>query len=291
MERRSVLLGLAALVALRSFEAVALASDSAETSLIRVPMSDGAEITLEQAGSGPSLLLVHGSGSLRRAWAAVTPLLNTQFRTYAMDRRGHGDSTDAKPYSLDREAQDIVEVGTKLPGPVFVLGHSFGGIAVLEALKRTDRFARAVLYEPPIPVPGGIGHESPKAVCDAIASGDNENALKAFFVDYAHLPAPVIAGLQKDPSWPQRVKLAPTLCRETTAVESYHFEPETMAKIAAPTMFLLGSESAAPMATSVRATAAALRNSPVILLNGQQHDAMYTAPVLLADVVRKFYLS
>ena len=254
-------------------------------------MSDGVQIILEQSGSGPSLLLVHGSGSLRKAWAAVTPLLNAQFSTFAMDRRGHGDSTDAKTYSLAREAQDMIEVAAQLPGPVFVLGHSFGGIAVLEALKRTDHFAKAVLYEPPIPVPGGIGHESPVAVCEAIGLGHNEDALKAFFADYAHLPAPVIAGLEKDPSWPQRVKLAPTLCRETTAVESYRFDAGAIAKINTPTMFLLGSETAPPMATSVRATAAALRNSPVTVLQGQQHDAMYTAPKLLADALRSFYLS
>jgi pimeloyl-ACP methyl ester carboxylesterase len=195
-----------------------------------------------------------------------------------MDRRGHGDSTDGKTYSLAREADDIVEVSMRLAEPVFVLGHSFGGIAVLEALKRTDRFKRAALYEPPVPVPGGVGHQSPKPICDAIAAGDNAGALTTFFTDYAHLPAPVITGLQHDPSWPQRVKLAPTLCREATAVETYQLQPESFAQIKTPVLFLLGGKSAQPMATSVRTAAKAMRNSPVTILPGQQHDAMYTGP-------------
>jgi len=63
-----------------------------------------------------------------------------------MDRRGLGDSTDAAVYSIEREADDVAQVAAQLPEPVFVLGHSFGGIVTLEALKRSNCFKRAVLY-------------------------------------------------------------------------------------------------------------------------------------------------
>ena len=120
--------------------------------LIHVPVSDGAVIGLEAAGQGPSLLLVHGSGTSRRSWARVTPLLQSKFRTYAMDRRGRGESTDGPTYSLQREVQDIVEVGAALPAPVFVVGHSIGAIMTLEALRLTDRFQKAVCMSRPCPL-------------------------------------------------------------------------------------------------------------------------------------------
>jgi pimeloyl-ACP methyl ester carboxylesterase len=113
-----------------------------------------------------------------------------------MDRRGHGDSTDGAAYSLAREAEDVVQVAAQLPEPVFVLGHSYGGIVTLETLKRGDRFKRAVLYEPPVPVLDGVGRQSPKPMCAAIAAGTDEGTLISFFTDYARLPPPVIAGLR-----------------------------------------------------------------------------------------------
>jgi hypothetical protein len=52
----------------------------------------------------------------------------------------------------------------------------------------------------------------------------------------------------------------------------------------------LGSESAKPMATSVRTVAEAL-HSTVTILPGQQHDAMYTAPHLLARDLTAYFLA
>ena len=281
LDRRHFLVGFAALAATRTVCAAAEPVDNLPTSLLRLKVSDGTSIALDEGGSGPSLLLVHGTGSFRKAWARVTPLLQSQFHTYAMDRRGHGESTDAAAYSLDREAEDVVQVAAQLPGPVFVLGHSFGGIVTLEAWKRSDRFKRVVLYEPPVPVPGGMASRPPQPVCDAIAAGDNEGALVTFFTDYARLSPSVITKFRNDPSWPQRIKLAPTICREITAVRQYKFDPATFAQAKAPITFFLGSESVKPMETSVRTVAEALHR-PVTVLPGQQHDAMYTAPDLLA---------
>jgi pimeloyl-ACP methyl ester carboxylesterase len=290
MDRRQFLAGLSALAVSKTVRAATGPVNKVSTRLLRLKVSDGTWIAVEEGGNGPSLLLVHGSGSLRKAWGRVAPLLQPQFRTYAMDRRGHGDSTDGAAYSLAREAEDVVQVAAQLPEPVFVLGHSYGGIVTLEALKGDDRFKRVVLYEPPVPVPGGVGRQSPKPVCDAVAAGNDEGALISFFTDYAHLPPPVIAGLRNDPSWPQRIKLAPTLCREVRAVGQYHFDPASFAQVRTPMMFFLGSESAKPMATSVRTVAEAL-HSTVTTLPGQQHDAMYTAPDLLARDLTAYFLA
>ncbi len=140
MDRRHFLAGFAALAATQTVRAATEPVDNPSARLLRLKVSDGTLIAVEEGGSGPSLLIVHGAGSYRKAWGRVTPLLQSQFHTYAMDRRGHGDSTDNATYSLAREAEDVVQVAAQLPEPVFVLGHSYGGIMTLEALKRSDRF-------------------------------------------------------------------------------------------------------------------------------------------------------
>jgi len=293
MQRREILAGLAALFGGWTIHAdpVGAADPGLEPPgprLLKVPMSDGASISLEVNGNGPSLLLVHGAAGTRKSWARVIPLLQSRYRTFAMNRRGRGDSRDGSTFSLAREAEDIARVADQLPGPAFVVGHSYGAVATLEALRLTGKIQRCVLYEPPLPVAGGMGRVSPDAVCAAVAAGDHERAMLTFLRDVAQLPAPVIEGLRADPSWPERVKLAPTVCREIKAVTTYAFEPLRFAKIATPTLFLLGSASPPAMETSVNAGAAALPHSQVRILAGQQHDAMYTAPDLLAAAIADF---
>jgi pimeloyl-ACP methyl ester carboxylesterase len=134
-------------------------------------MSDGASIALEKNGNGPSLLLVHGTSGTRQSWARVIPLLKTHYQTFAMNRRGRVDSSNGSTFSLVREAEDIARVVDRLPAPVFVVGHSYGAIATLEALRLTGNVQRCVLYEPPLPVPGGMGGLSSNPVCSAVAAG------------------------------------------------------------------------------------------------------------------------
>jgi pimeloyl-ACP methyl ester carboxylesterase len=251
-------------------------------------MSDGASIALERSGNGPSLLLVHGTAGTRKSWSRVIPLLQNRYQTFAMNRRGRGDSSDGSTFSLTREAEDVAQVVNQLPGPVFAVGHSYGAIATLDALRLTGKVQRCVLYEPPLPVPGGIGGPSSDPVCSAVATGDNERAMLTFYKDFVQLPAPVIEGFRADPQWPGRVALAPTVCREVKAVSTYAFEPAKFAKVMTPTLFLLGSASPQSMAVSVRAGAAALPHSQVHMLPGQGHEAMYAAPDMLAAAIADF---
>jgi pimeloyl-ACP methyl ester carboxylesterase len=67
-----------------------------------------------------------------------------------MDRRGHGASGDSPNYNLEKEAQDVAAVVESRPSPVFVMGHSYGGVAALEAAFLTHKIAKLVLYEPPL---------------------------------------------------------------------------------------------------------------------------------------------
>jgi hypothetical protein len=99
MDRRQFLAGLSALAASNTVRAATGPVNKVSTRLLRLKVSDGTWIAVEEGGNGPSLLLVHGSGSLRKAWGRVAPLLESQFHTYAMDRRGHGDSTDGAAYT------------------------------------------------------------------------------------------------------------------------------------------------------------------------------------------------
>ena len=126
------------------------------TERFTVPSKDGVEISVQKAGSGPALLLIHGAllnGSL--SWGAVLPKLAEHFTVYAMDRRGRAPSGDAKEYSIANEADDIAAVVDAIGGPVVMLAHSYGALATLEALDQLKTVSHLILYEPPVTFEAG----------------------------------------------------------------------------------------------------------------------------------------
>jgi pimeloyl-ACP methyl ester carboxylesterase len=111
---------------------------------------DNTLITYECEGKGPTLLIVHGGTGDHTRWTPLFPLFRSRFTVCGMDRRGHGDSETGSDYSLQKEIEDVVAVVNSRPGPVFVLGHSIGGVFALQAALLSDKISKLVLYEPPL---------------------------------------------------------------------------------------------------------------------------------------------
>jgi magnesium chelatase accessory protein len=84
---------------------------------------------VQQMGSGPVLLLVHGTGAATHSWRDLAPLLARYFTVIAPDLPGHGFSaTPAAPgMSLPGMAAALTALlGTLNLRPAFVAGHSAG---------------------------------------------------------------------------------------------------------------------------------------------------------------------
>jgi magnesium chelatase accessory protein len=88
---------------------------------------------VQQLGSGPQLLLIHGTGSSSHSWREIAPLLATRFAVTVPDLPGHGfTSTPAfEDFSLPAMARALHALLTALKvSPAIVVGHS-AGAAVL----------------------------------------------------------------------------------------------------------------------------------------------------------------
>ena len=77
-----------------------------------VTSSDGTTIALDRSGEGLPMIVVGGPFSQRRYSNLVrlAELLRNRFTVLNYDRRGRGDSGDAKPYSIQREVEDLEAV-------------------------------------------------------------------------------------------------------------------------------------------------------------------------------------
>lgn len=146
-----------------------------------VRSADGTPIAFKRTGNGPPLVLVHGMAGNHTRWELfdVRPRLAEQTTVYAMDRRGHGESGDTEEYALKREFEDVAAVVDSIDEPVHLLGHSHGGLCVLEAALRTDNVASLIVYEPAGPWEEGhlYSEEMYEELAALVEVGENEQAL------------------------------------------------------------------------------------------------------------------
>lgn len=250
-----------------------------------VTSGDGTRLACQVAGEGPPLVLVHGTGGAAARWGRLVPALAERYSVYAMERRGRGASGDAADYAIEREFDDVAAVVGGLPGPVNLLGHSFGAICALEAARRVPNLHRLILYEPPIVVEPVASLEDVERLEGLLAAGDRAGVLLTFMRDIVRMPANELELYTSSPAFPARVAAAHTLPREVRAQRAYRFRPELFAAVQTPACLLLGGNSPHYFHTATELIAAALPTSQVVVLPNQQHIAMDTAPeMFLAEV-------
>ena len=98
----------------------------------------------------------------------------------------------------------------------------------------------------------------------------------------------VIQALQHRPIWKWALTNAASIPAELISYGEYKFNPSQFKTFVTPTSLLLGSASPPAMQQSVRNVQAALTNSRIDLLQGQEHVAMLVAPELFTQTVVSF---
>lgn len=260
------------------------------TTMETITSADGTPVAFERTGSGPPLVLVHGTTSDHTAWRVVLPDFEEHVTAYAMDRRGRGESGDANEYALEREAEDAAAVVDAIDDPVTLLGHSGGGLFSLEAALRTDNLHKLILYEPAVSIDDHefSSEEVRTEMKTLLDEGDNEAALVLFLQEVANFSPAEIDGLRGAPNWQDRVDAAHTAYRESQVEAEYKFNPARFADLTTPTLLLSGSESPPQYKAAVDAVNGVLPNSRIAVFDGHAHVAHYTAPELFTDEVLKF---
>jgi len=253
---------------------------------------DGTPIGLLSAGSGPSLLLVHGGLSGLRRWAPLWERLVPRFRVTALDRRGRGSSGDGPEYAFAREVEDVRAVAERMAaragGPVDVLGHSIGGDVVLGAAEAGAPLRRLGLYEPPGPQTVDAGWL--ERLRGHLAAGRRGPAVVDFLVAVIGLTHEQVSELRNSSAADEDVLgiASRTLLREAEALAALDL-PALAAAVGQPVLLMRGTQSPPWAAEVVGVLAGALADVEVVVLPGAGHEGVDTAADVVAGHLVRFF--
>lgn len=128
---------------------------------------DGTPLRFVQEGSGPDVLLVHGSPGSIEDWQPVFKRLAQSYRVTAFDRPGHGHSGgEDRPHTVADNAKIVLDLVAALAlKRVVLVGHSYGGtIALALAVRNVEEVRSYVVVGT-----RGYGPYRPEALYRALA--------------------------------------------------------------------------------------------------------------------------
>lgn len=268
----------------------------------KVTSADGTEIAYDRAGTGPALVLVGGALTSRAFGVnvALAKCLTDQFTVYSYDRRGRGDSGDTKPYSAQREIEDLEAVIDAAGGHVLLYGSSSGGMLALDAAAALPgKVEKLVVYEAPCvvddtrpPVP-----DDAPAICTALlGQGKGGEVARRFLADYSQVPAPFVLIMRALPVWRKLAAAASTVPYDLTLMagtqQGKPLPAGRWATIGCPALVIAGGKSPAWLKNAQLALRDAVPGLEHQILPGQTHvvKGKVLAPMLaqwLADVRAK----
>jgi pimeloyl-ACP methyl ester carboxylesterase len=254
-----------------------------------ITLPNGTTVSYDSYGSGPPLVLVHGSFSDHSSnWEFVAPMLREQFTIYAVARRGRGETDATEDHSLEDEAGDIAAVIEAVGEPVFLLGHSYGAhCALLAAALQPGKIRKLVVYEPAWP---HILSAEAAAPLEKLAMAENwDDFAFTFFRDLLRVPIEELEALRASALWAPNVADAEASYGDMRAIMAYECDVERFAGIGCPVLLQTGSESPREL-YATDALAAVLPDASIEVLPGQAHEGMTTAPEMYARMVTAFLL-
>jgi pimeloyl-ACP methyl ester carboxylesterase len=115
------------------------------------------DLYYEKSGAGKPLLMLHGNGETHKIFDKAIPLLAEHFTVYAIDSRGHGQSSAVSEYHYDDFAEDIKCFidELKLESPI-LYGFSDGGIIGLLLAARYPQLLSQLIISGANTAPDGI---------------------------------------------------------------------------------------------------------------------------------------
>jgi pimeloyl-ACP methyl ester carboxylesterase len=281
-----------------------------------VVTSDGTTIGYRRLGTGPGLVVLHGSMSSGYNHLRLAELLADRFTVYLPDRRGRGLSGPYRPGdTLDTEVADLLAL-LEQANVHNVFGVSVGAIICLEAALRGPAIPgvsihRAAIFEPPMFADAAPARRLLDQLDRELAAGNLARALVTgmkgaqmgpaflrFVPDglMARLTGLAMRGEARKPAdgYVPMATLAPTLHQDFDAVVRASGPVDRYAAIDASVLLLGGSNSPRYLKDALSTLEKVLPDGRRVTLDGLDHAATWNEdrggkPAPVAEELRRFF--
>jgi pimeloyl-ACP methyl ester carboxylesterase len=252
-----------------------------------VVSTDGTRIVCHRQGDGPPLLIVHGTLATTDMYRPIADLLSPWYQVVLMERRDYGVSgSGPRPGSLARQAEDVVAVLGALDGPSYLFGHSFGGLAALQATTVAGHAVRRLaLYEPPVALAGKALGPVLDRCRELVDAGHDADAVLHFLTATGGSPPGSGAALRRIGDL--LGYRAGGMLADLECVVRMDPDLGRWSAIDAPTLLLTGTESDRYGRQSTELLREILRYPHPVSLPGQAHHP--DDPALVAGTLREFF--
>jgi non-heme chloroperoxidase len=255
-----------------------------------ITTKDGTEIYYKDWGKGPAVTFSHGWPLNADMWdGQMLFLAQNGFRAIALDRRGHGRSSQATTGNdMNGYADDLAAVIEALDlNDVTVVGHSTGGGEVARYIGRhgTKRVAKAVLIAavPPIMLKTAANPEGlPIEAFDAIRAGlirDRSQFYKDLAIQFygANRPGAKISQGVLDQFWLWSMQCGLQNAYESVKAFSETDFTEDLKRFDVPTLVLHGEDDQiVPVNDSARKSARLIKGAKDVYYPGAPHGITAT---------------
>lgn len=267
--------------------------------MLTATSNDGSRIAYDRLGSGPAVILVAGALGYRKfnKMEELAGLLAERCTVINYDRRGRGDSTEVKPFAVEREIEDIQALIEAEGGSASLWGWSSGGALALRAAGAGIGVERVSVFEVPFMVTRDAKRPTRdygERLDELVAAGDRSGAVKHFMRNAIGMPAPLVALMPLMPMWKGIKATAHTLPYDWAALGEHTMygaplDPGEWASVTMPTQVVHGSKSPAVLQEGSRALAEVLPRAELRELQGVRHNLRMEvlAPVLAEFITRQ----
>ncbi|HEX9711126.1 MAG TPA: alpha/beta hydrolase [Actinomycetota bacterium] len=277
---------------------------------------DGTKLHVEEIGTGPTVLMVHGFSLALTSWHHQMKDLSAHARMVLYDQRGHGRSgmPPEDGWSLDALARDldVVVRGCARDEHVVLVGHSMGGMTLLRyAQLFPDEMAKRVrglvlIDTTSADVMGGMLPGFARRI-EATMQGLQEAAMRALagrgdHVDRLRHRAPDlqylgtrVMGFAPRPS-PRQVDFVHELLAETPTETWLNLIPamaaldvtEVVASLEVPVLVMVGMHDRLTPPHAAQRIARVLPDGNLVVLPGAGHMPMLEQHEQVTDHLRRF---
>jgi pimeloyl-ACP methyl ester carboxylesterase len=247
-----------------------------------------------EAGTGESLVLIHGVGLNKQVWQPQLDEFSNAFRVIAYDTLGHGNSPDpANLVSLDDYFDQMVELLDTLALPrVNLCGHSMGALITLGfSLKYPQRVDRIVPMMAAYDRPPEHQQRS-RRVADILAGPGAglllDATLERWFSEQDAADPVRQARITQVRKWLQQVHKDGYSRAYRTFAENGETYVGQLHNIAAPAFFITAENDPNSTPAMSRRMAREVQRGQVFVMTGERHMGQYLGAEEIMPLMRNF---